>query len=190
MNLNWKQSVKNVGIGITLLGLTVTLKGIYQILSYTLASIIIVESLIILFENISTNKVWKKIVEQTGFFDATYIGLGLGLFKLGVTYANIGWEWFGVIVLLVSAILLGAGIGENFGKSYKTIVKQNWKFGALVGVVFIILGVVQMIISWNSIMKKAIINAPIPATFIVLGVIWICYAVLKEKKAKNSLISK
>jgi len=187
MKLNWKQFAKNVGIGVTLIGLTLTIKGIYQILSYTLAAIIIVEALIVLFENISTNKTWKRVVAQTGGFDLTYVGLGLGIFKLGVSYANSGSEWVGAIALLFSAILMGLGIGENFSQSYKAILEKGRKFGVAMGIIFIILGVVQMIISWNSIITKANVNAPVPATFIILGVIWICYAVLKGKVVKNKV---
>jgi hypothetical protein len=182
MKLGWKNFAKNVGIGVTLLSLTITLKGANQFLSYLLIAIIGLESLVVLFENISTNRIWKRVVGAAGGFDFTYVGLGLGLFKLGIAYANKGWEWIGIIALLASAILMGMGIGENFGENYSTIVKKDWKYGVIMGAVFIIIGLVQIIVSWKSIMSDAIVNAPFPSTFIILGGMWVCYGIIRAKK--------
>ena len=184
--MNWRKFVSKAGTAITLLGLTLATKTTGQTTNYILVGIIGIDSLIMLFENISKNKIWKSIIVQADSFDFTYIGFGLGLFKLGVSFAANSSPWPYVLTASAGLLFVGSGIGSNIMQGYNTVVTKDPRMGFLLGILCLVYGFIKLVMDWSLILNNPKIYADVPVLLIFMG---FAFMFIGWKRWKNKQIT-
>jgi len=171
--VNWMKFMPKIGFAILLLSLSLSAKGYGKIADYILAGIIALAATILLLENISSKRIWKSIVRSAKSLDITYVAFGLGLMLTSTKFSSSAWA---VLLLLVSGVVFsGLGIGKLIGTGVSDVIKVNAKVGIALGFLFLIVGVVVLILTWNSIIENPSSNAVMPIVIICVGVMSIYF---------------
>jgi len=185
MNANIKKFASEIATGVTLIGLDVALKGIYAVLLYVVAGIIILKAVILMFNKYKKSRILKYFVKQAEeidkIFDSVFAGFGFSILLLGSTYISKGkgFEWGGVLIMLMGVVFMGMSVGEIIGQKFVDVVEKDYRKGWIVSGVYIAVGVAMMIANWGLMLHDALVNAPMPGTLIVLGVL-MAYACLRK----------
>jgi hypothetical protein len=108
---------------ITIARLSVSGEGLQRVSDYGLAVIIGFAALAILFENISSKRVWKSIVYEVKDMDIVYVEFGLGLMLCVSAFSDSAPL---VILLLMSGgAFVGSGIAKLEVGGYLKLLKYG-----------------------------------------------------------------
>ena len=180
--MNIKKFMPKIAFAIVLISLSVSAEGLDRIAGYVLAGIIASAAIVLLFENVSSRPTWKSFVRWADDLDLTYVAFGLGLMLISSKFSSITWVY--LLLLVSGALFAAAGIGKLIGVSGAEAIKKNAKSGIVIGVVFVIIGAVVCILTWNAIAEDPLYNIPIPLFLVGVGsiFIWAAWRKLHKKR--------
>ncbi len=182
--MNVKKFMPRIAFAIILISLSLSAGGFHRILDYVLAGIIALTAIVLLFENKSSKPIWKSFVRWADDLDLIYVAFGLGLMLISSKFSSITWA--SLLLLVAGAFFAGAGIGKLIGEGGAEVIRRNAKIGIVTGVLFIIVGVVVCILTWNSIVEEPLRNIPTPILVVGVGIIFICAGWRKLHKKRGA----
>ncbi len=171
---------------LTLLGLSQMNSGYVEILEYILIGIMLLDGLILLFEKQISRNWWKAVVKQAEEIDITNIAWGLGLMMASIKFVDVVGVWASIAMLIAGALFSGVGIGKLLGVGTAKIINSNAKAGIVIGIVYIIAGVIYAIMTWDSVLANPSVNTLTPAFVVVMGVIQIYFGLMRLKNKRKS----
>ena len=175
--MNIKASIPKFGFALVLIGLS--LDSNQKIFVYTLAAILVLYGIVILFENISLKPIWKTIVSSTKDLDITYLAFGFGMISLSAKMLADSVVLPGIILLVSGVLLAGWNIGQIIGKGGSKILSQNVGVGIVLGSVMLIGGLIWLVMNWNKASINTILdklnNAIEPIVVVCTGIMLIYF---------------
>lgn len=103
----------HIGLAIALGAISLFVNGGCQIALAVVIVILIMSSLVLRFNERFSKRAWKRLVNIANGIEVGDTAFSLGLFGLGIALLRAQRLWLGSIFLLISAIVLGRGIGKN-----------------------------------------------------------------------------
>ena len=186
--MNIKGSVTNFSLTLALIGMSFD-SSVKAILC-SLALILAVYGIIILFENISPQPKWKTIVSYAKELDLTHFAFGLGMISLSSTMFEKSLIWPGILLLLSGGLLGALNSANLIGSGGAKIIKQKFIVGILIGLALLILGVIRIYLDWNSsadantLEKMRDVSTPIMLAS--LGIIFIWHGCRRWRNLRRS----
>ena len=165
--MNIRRAIPKIGFVLTLIALARSTEGFVRISDYLLAGIIALIALVLLFDNISSNRIWKSIVHSSEDFDITYVAFGLGMMLFSMKFSDNATIF--APLLVAGALFAAYGSAQLIGTGFATAIKANAKISIVLGFVFLISGVAWCIVTWDSIIEKPLSSTPFPIFLILLG---------------------
>ncbi len=179
-NMNIEKFIPNIGFAITLLVIAQSASGFQRTASYCGVVIITASAIVLLLENKTSKHWWKKIVQQAEGLNINYVAFGVGLMLVSKEFSNIVWV---SLLLLVSGVLFASvGISKLIGKGGSELIKSNAIIGIIVGFIILIVGIINCILTWDSIVEKWLTNASYPILIIGTGIIFIYFGFRKWRE--------
>ena len=105
----------HIGLAAALCGILPSLKSGYLIALIVVIVILVLSALVLYLHDRVSCAFWQRLVRIADDMDVGYTASGFGFVGVGLSLIKPGWWPLGIILVLIGAFLLGAGIGTNLG---------------------------------------------------------------------------
>ncbi len=106
------KALVHICLAIALLAYGVNLSGGYQISSFIFAAFLAFSSLVLFAHSLFSTSWWIKMVYTFNRVEVSYAAIGLGFTTAGASLIRPGWLPLGIILIIVGALVISAGIGK------------------------------------------------------------------------------